>query len=203
MSCSYPDEIIKKVTDFHGHSCPGLTIGIRAAEYVTQELPQTPPASLVCVTETDMCAVDAVQYLTGCTYGKGNLIHLDYGKTVFSFFDRDKNTGFRLTLRDDAYGSSHAQLSRLMAKSTEGTISEAEQKTLAELRNSIKKHLLEQPLDRLFNRTDLDTVPPRPARVLASLSCDACSEKTMESRTRRFAGQTLCIPCFSRVEQKI
>jgi len=25
----------------------------------------------------------------------------------------------------------------------------------------------------------------------------------MESRTRRFDGQTLCIPCFEAVEQKI
>ena len=41
------------------------------------------------------------------------------------------------------------------------------------------------------------------ARILASLVCEACGESTMESRTRRFAGKTLCQPCFDRVEQKI
>jgi formylmethanofuran dehydrogenase subunit E len=44
---------------------------------------------------------------------------------------------------------------------------------------------------------------PRSARILASLICEACGESTMESRTRRFAGKTLCQPCFDRVEQKI
>ncbi|MDZ7620494.1 MAG: TraR/DksA C4-type zinc finger protein, partial [Patescibacteria group bacterium] len=38
---------------------------------------------------------------------------------------------------------------------------------------------------------------------LESLPCDACGESTMESRTRRFGGRTLCLPCFQAVEQKI
>ncbi len=35
-----------------------------------------------------MCGVDAIQVLTGCTYGKGNLIHRDLGKMAFSFYRR-------------------------------------------------------------------------------------------------------------------
>jgi len=46
-------------------------------------------------------------------------------------------------------------------------------------------------------------VMPRGARILASLVCEACGEATMESRTRRYAGQTLCQPCFNNVEQKV
>jgi formylmethanofuran dehydrogenase subunit E len=37
---------------------------------------------------------------------------------------------------------------------------------------------------------------PARARILTSLVCDACGEMTMETRTRRFQGRTLCIPCF-------
>ncbi|MBN1106125.1 MAG: TraR/DksA C4-type zinc finger protein, partial [Deltaproteobacteria bacterium] len=37
---------------------------------------------------------------------------------------------------------------------------------------------------------------PERARILSSLSCECCGEATMETRTRRFQGQVLCIPCF-------
>ncbi|MDQ3401020.1 MAG: TraR/DksA C4-type zinc finger protein, partial [Chloroflexota bacterium] len=33
-----------------------------------------------------------------------------------------------------------------------------------------------------------------------SLTCEDCDESTMETRTRRFGGRTLCIPCFERAE---
>lgn len=35
---------------------------------------------MVAIVENDSCAVDAIQVLTGCTLGKGNLIFRDYGK---------------------------------------------------------------------------------------------------------------------------
>ena len=65
MSCELPQETIAKVISFHGHSCPGLRIGIRASELARRELGDLPDTRLVCIVETDMCGVDAVQYLTG------------------------------------------------------------------------------------------------------------------------------------------
>jgi hypothetical protein len=38
--------------------------------------------------ENDSCAVDAVQVMTGCTFGKGNLIFRDYGKQAYTFMSR-------------------------------------------------------------------------------------------------------------------
>jgi len=74
MSCTYPEEKIKQTIAFHGHSCPGLAIGIRAAELARDRLGTPDQSDLVAVAETDMCGLDAIQFLTGCTYGKGNLI---------------------------------------------------------------------------------------------------------------------------------
>ena len=93
MSCRLTEETIAKVIDFHGHSCPGLSIGMRVSELAQRELGDLPDTQMVCITETDMCGVDAVQYLTGCTFGKGNLIHRDYGKMAFTFYDREKGHG--------------------------------------------------------------------------------------------------------------
>ncbi len=65
---------VADVTRFHGHMCPGLAMGIRAAEVALTEIgPHAEDEEVVAVVETDMCGVDAIQALTGCTFGKGNL----------------------------------------------------------------------------------------------------------------------------------
>lgn len=202
MTCTISQQTINETIQFHGHKCPGLAIGIRAAEYAKNEFPETPPTALVCVTETDMCGVDAIQYLTGCTFGKGNLIHRDYGKLAFSFHDRENNRGVRLVLRPDSRGPHYAELIELMEKESGAPLSPEDKQRLTELRSSLEKRLMTLPLDAVFRLENLVTSPPRPARILQSLSCADCGEQTMESRTRRFTGKTLCIPCYRKVEQK-
>jgi formylmethanofuran dehydrogenase subunit E len=123
MSCSIDKELIEKTIAFHGHSCPGLVIGIRAAELALQKLAHVDKEDLVAVVETDMCGVDAIQFLTSCTLGKGNLIHKDYGKTAFSFYDRSKNVGFRAVLRPDISGDIGPELRNLMKKAEAGIAS--------------------------------------------------------------------------------
>ena len=52
---------------------------------------------LVAIVENDSCSVDAIQYVTGCTMGKGNLIFRDYGKHAYTFFNRNTGKGIRIT----------------------------------------------------------------------------------------------------------
>jgi len=178
MTCSIKKETIKKTIEFHGHSCPGLTIGIRVSELAMEKLDIQNTTSPVCVAETDMCGVDAIQFLTGCSFGKGNLIHKDYGKSAFTFYDRDAQKGFRAVFKDN------------FARDEEN-------------RNNRIKRILQADLKDLFLTEDVDMPPVRPARILKSIQCDNCSEMTMESRIRLFDGKNFCIPCFQNVEQKI
>jgi len=177
MSCSLEKELIEKTIEFHGHSCPGLTIGIRASELAMEKLDIQNAKNPVCVAETDMCGVDAIQFLTGCSFGKGNLIHKDYGKSAFTFYDRDTKKGFRAVFTDFARDE-------------------------ADRDNRIQK-LLQASLTDLFTTQAVEVPPVRPARILKSIQCDSCREMTMESRIRLFDGKNLCIPCFQSVEQKI
>jgi formylmethanofuran dehydrogenase subunit E len=202
MSCSIEKELIEKTITFHGHSCPGLTIGIRAAELALQKLGQTDKEDLVAVVETDMCGVDAIQFLTGCTFGKGNLIHRDYGKTAFSFYDRSKNAGFRAVLRPDITGAIGSELRRLLKKVEAGAANEEERALVQSLRKELQERYMKAELGEMFIVTEPPLPIPKPARILASLKCEGCGEMTMESRTRRFDGKTFCLPCFDKVEQK-
>jgi len=202
MACSIDKELIEKTIDFHGHSCPGLVIGTRAAELALQKLGHADKNDLVAVVETDMCGVDAIQFLTGCTFGKGNLIHRDYGKMAFSFYDRSKNKGFRAVLRPDMSGEVGSELHSLVKKVEEGTANEEERVRYHELRKDLQERYMNADLEEMFIVTEPALPAPKPARILASLKCEACGEMTMESRTRRFDGKTLCLPCFEKVEQK-
>ena len=203
MTCRYTNEQIEKTIAFHGHSCPGLVIGIRAAELVRRKFGDVDPAGLLAVVETDMCGVDAIQALTGCTFGKGNLIHKDVGKMAFTFFDRNSGEGFRALLNPEQQAGIGRELRGLMKKVTTGQASDADKERSARLRTELQERYLQADLEEMFvigkPRIDL----PRGARVLDSLPCEACGEMTMESRTRRFDSKTLCIPCFEQVEQKL
>lgn len=48
-------ETIKRVAEFHGHMCPGLAMGIRAAELALRDIgPHAKDEEVVAVVETDM-----------------------------------------------------------------------------------------------------------------------------------------------------
>ncbi len=205
MGCTIDKDLIEKTIEFHGHTCPGLAIGIRVSELAMKNLDIIRAKGPVCVVETDMCAVDAVQYLTGCTFGKGNLIHKDYGKSGFSFFDRKTNRGFRALFKEEfrQKRQDHDQLRLLMQKIGEGSATEEEKEHAMEYRKASEKRIMDADLKDLFSVEELSAPPVRPARILESLECHECKEMTMESRTRRIGGNHYCIPCFMTKEQKV
>ena len=91
-------ETVQQIIEFHGHMCPGLAMGIRAAEVALAEIgPHSGDEEVVAIVETDMCSVDAIQFLTGCTFGKGNLIHHDFGKNAYTFVRRSDGRAVRVS----------------------------------------------------------------------------------------------------------
>ena len=98
------DEEFKKCVDFHGHTCPGIAIGFRAAQILMGRLGvrKAPDEELVAVVETDACGSDAIQVMTGCTFGKGNFIFKNYGKHAFSLSDRKQGRTVRVCLRSES-----------------------------------------------------------------------------------------------------
>ncbi|MGQ9858647.1 MAG: FmdE family protein [Thermodesulfobacteriota bacterium] len=194
---------IRRVIDFHGHSCPGLAIGIRAAEIGLVEVGRSSQdEEVVAVVETDMCGVDAIQVLMGCTFGKGNLIHLDYGKNAFSFFRRSDGKGIRVVTRPDVFNRPEEEMVRLRGKMDREGLSGEEKARLKELTASKVKEIMEADLKALFDVKEVSGPIPGKARILDGLLCDACGERTMESRIRRFMGQNLCPPCFEEREAR-
>ncbi len=190
------EQITARVVDFHGHMCPGLAMGIRAAEVALAEIgPHSADEEVVAVVETDMCGVDAIQFLTGCTFGKGNLIHLDYGKNAYTFIRRSDGRAVRVSTRPGVFGDDP----ELRSAISSGTATDAQRQRFWELQRARSVDLLEAPIEQLYEVREVDAEVPARARVFASIPCDACGEPTMRPRIREVEGRQLCPPCAEQV----
>ncbi len=203
MGCALDEELIDKARDFHGHWCPGLAIGIRAGEWVRQNLGTSADEEIVAVVETDACGVDAIQVLTGCTFGKGNLIYSDQGKQAYSFYRRGDGKSARLVLDNQKLGGGpDDQIAALFQKSAQGTISAEEQQVLNDFKEGWAKTIMEAELDDVFVIKQAGPMPKK-ARIMKSIVCAECGEATMETRTRNMHGQTFCQACFAQRESRM
>ena len=186
----------RKCVDFHGHICPGLVMGYRAAKAGLQWLRENraEDEEVVAVVETDSCGADAVQVLTGCTFGKGNFLFRDYGKMAFTFLSRASGQGVRVARKaaatppDDRHGE-------LVQKMRNGTASEEEKREFRALHLSRARLLLEMPLEELFALKPAALTLPEKARIEPTRICDGCGEPVMASRLAEQQGRRLCRAC--------
>jgi formylmethanofuran dehydrogenase subunit E len=190
------DPDLRDVVQFHGHLCPGLALGYRVAKAALRELNADRPQDeeLVAVVENDSCAADAIQYITGCTFGKGNLIFRDYGKHVYTFYNRRTGKGVRIA--EDFRGfENDTRYGELRTRQQAG---EDVSREMAEFKMDKVAAVLRAD-DKDFLKIEPALSPlPAPARIRASVRCAMCGERFMESRARVTGGRIVCISCFER-----
>ncbi|MDR3357166.1 MAG: FmdE family protein [Spirochaetaceae bacterium] len=166
-------ELWERSVEFHGHSCPGLAIGYKAAVYARELLGLgfSQDEEFVCVTETDACGVDAISVVLGCSVGKGNLLFKLRGKQAFSFFNRNTGKSVRLVTRE-------AQRN-------------------GRSREEAQRGILAAPCGEMFDVKTPSFGLPENARVFNSFVCECCGEKTAENYLRFEDGKKVCLDCFS------
>jgi formylmethanofuran dehydrogenase subunit E len=189
----------EEAAKFHGHVCPGLTIGYIAAKTGIENLEaeRDIDEELVAIVENDACGVDAVQVLTGCTIGKGNLIYRDHAKQVFTFICRDSGKAVRLALKasfniDDI----DPEVSKLRPKVMSGAATEQETQEYRKRMDGISRTMRETPVEEMFDVKFVDVEIPQKARIFNSVKCSKCGEMMAESRARVQNGEFVCIPCY-------
>jgi len=86
------DELIKAIVDFHGHLGPfiilGLKAGLLANAILGKDYIKTTAIVMADSSPPSSCFVDGIQFVTGCTMGKGN-IKLRKSKHVSVTFAKD------------------------------------------------------------------------------------------------------------------
>ncbi len=185
-----------RCVQFHGHTCPGLAIGFQAAKTLMNRLGvrKAPDEELLAIVETDACGADAIQVMTGCTFGKGNFIFKNYGKHAFSLMDRKKGKGIRASLLPEVFKSDLDYLS--LSKKVQGDKASAkETERFRQLQQERVERILGADPGSLFKIEEIAAEIPAKARIMESGICDFCGEPTKVNLLRNRNGNKLCIPC--------
>ncbi|MBK6319407.1 MAG: molybdopterin-guanine dinucleotide biosynthesis protein MobB [Dehalococcoidia bacterium] len=171
-----------------GHGCAGLILGTRlaltGAAALGIEVPDT-KKRLIVVSETDRCAVDGIQAVTGCRPGKRTLRLLDFGKLAASFLDEHTGRSVRVAARGD--------LRERVGATGEG-------------RHEIQRAAYAAwPTEDLFTVRDTplslsqyDRPGPPRARVL----CVTCGEEVSDGRHLQTELGPQCRPCRAGLETR-
>ncbi len=196
-----PQRTFEDAVLFHGHRCPGLALGYRAAEAGLAALGTGPSddEEVVAVVENDACGVDGLQVRSGCTFGKGNLVYRDHGKHVYTFYDRTTGRGVRVVSRPEfSTARIDPEFSALRQRVHAGTASPAERAAYDRRLRAVCAAILAMPADELFSiQPATEPVPPE-AAIHASETCEGCGESVAAHRVRVVGGRRLCIPCAER-----
>ncbi|MCL4475086.1 MAG: FmdE family protein [Nitrospirae bacterium] len=190
----------EEVVSFHGHSCPGLALGYRVALAALKAMDMekiSEDEELVAIVENDSCAVDAIQAVTGCTFGKGNLIFKDYGKQAYTFVKRPSGNGIRISI-DFTPPEETEKEKELWRRYGRGDRSEEVVRAVHNRKARKTRAILESPEKALLKITKVKVPLPQEARIYQSLSCGMCGEKMAEPKARVKEGKIVCIPCFER-----
>ena len=167
----------QEIIHFHGHECPGLAMGYKMATAAMESLEsvRAEDEELVTIVENDACGVDALQCVTGCTFGKGNLLFRDYGKPVYTIYCRSTRQGVRVHFHGKGIPES-----------------------LSEDRIALAQWILSAANDSVLSLSRVTIPEPEPAQIRESIPCSFCGERVMESRLRQLEAKPVCIPCYER-----
>ena len=168
---------LKDAVSFHGHLCPGLMIGWRAAKAAAKWLgvESSGDEELVTIAENDSCSVDAFQFLLSTTFGKGNLVFKDHGKQVFTVISRDQNRAVRVSFTGD----------KLKKTGPEGATD----------RQAFIEALLTAPDEDVVSLREVEPDPPSRAKIEPGVPCARCAEPTQKSKMAVIGDNRYCRPC--------
>jgi formylmethanofuran dehydrogenase subunit E len=191
---TFPEDF-QECVRFHGHLCPGLAIGYAAvkAGRGVLALASSEDEEIVAIVENDSCAVDAVQVLLGCTFGKGNLVFRDWGKQAFTFMERRSGRGVRVAFRGPMplQDERHA----LKLKIDAGGATDADRARWDDLRVEATHALVSADPGTFFDVREVTSDMPAPARIVTTELCEVCGENVMTTRLVRETGRALCRGC--------
>jgi formylmethanofuran dehydrogenase subunit E len=180
------DQLIAESVRTHGHLCPGQVIGVRMSLLGLYSIGIEAPCghdkkNIIVFVETDRCAVDAIQSVTGCSLGRRTLKFLDYGKMAATFLNVQTGRSVRIIAREEA----REKAARLSNGSGERYNAQIEAyKIMAD--------------HELFELMDVEVSLPSgdlPGKTSRRIQCDKCGEYIQGMKNVNQNGSSLCKPC--------
>jgi len=183
----------------HGHKCPAMPMGLRAGAAALNVLgvERAHDGQLLALVEigADHCATcfaDGVQMITGCTFGKGNIRKLHYGKWGLTLIDKKSGRAVRVAPRAETMQANRSSefFTRYREKGVPASA------VPDEIVAPLVERVMGAPVDQLFNVGEVFEHPWQdPPHSFAGFVCERCGEMTAEAYGRLLDGRRVCIPC--------
>jgi formylmethanofuran dehydrogenase subunit E len=197
------DELYQAGLILHGHKCPAMPMGLRAGLAALEALgvKRAMDGQLTALVEIDRdhcatCYADGVQIATGCTFGKGNIQKLGYGKFALTLVDNKTGRSVRVVTRPETIRTS--QESEFIQKRKQGIPASQIDANLSE---PLIENVLSAPTEALFavEPVKVSSLPAGRPHDFSTVICAECGEVTVERYVRVKHGKIVCIPCSEKV----
>lgn len=190
---------------FHGHKCPAMPMGLRVGAAAMNQLgvERAKDGQLLALVEIgdDHCATcfaDGVQMITGCTFGKGNIKKLHYGKWGVTLVDTVTGRAVRVTPKADA----------MMANKQSEFFSKYREKGIPA--SQVPNEVIDPMVARIMNTPDnqilqigevFDYPLEKKPHSFSGFVCNHCGEMTVEGYGRPLGDKKVCQPCYEKALQ--
>ena len=190
------DKEFQGVVQFHGCYCLDIAMGYRVAKALMREMgtDMDDMKAVFAQVGTPTCAVDAIQKVTGCTFGKRNLLLREAGKSVFIL--QNAKTGRAVRAYCHYWdGFDHSDL---RARRKEANAPGASAAAKAALQEALDEHIaaiLSAPETTLFRIERVQVAAPPKSSKYASEPCAQCGEYTNVGLLTDQGGRKVCPEC--------
>ncbi len=200
-----PKEFLKPGQQLHGHKCPAMPMGLRAAAAAMNALAvsRAKDKDLVAILELgedhcSHCFGDGVQMITGCTFGKGNLRTLPYGKFGLTIVDRATGRAVRVVPR--AAAQAKMKESRFFQEFRAKGVPAS--KVPEDVVEPLIQQVMSAPEEQILSvgaefRMELG----KAGETFATRPCDACGEMVVDRYLRVLGDKRVCIPCEEKAQR--
>jgi len=197
------DELYKAGLLLHGHKCPAMPMGLRAGLAALEALgvPRAADGQLTALVEIDRdhcatCYADGVQMATGCTFGKGNIQKLGYGKFALTLIDNKTKRSVRVVTRPETIQRSKE--SEFIGYRKQGVPASKIDPALSE---PLIETMMSAPTEAMFiveAVKEYNLPAPRP-HDFNTIICAECGEVAVERYARVKSGKIVCMPCAEKL----
>lgn len=192
-------ELLQAGLMLHGHKCPampmGLKVGLAALEKLGVE--RAKDGQLMALVELGdahcaTCFADGIQMATGCTFGKGNIQKLNYGKFGLTLIDKKSQRSVRVVPKAQA----------MLANKQTPFFTEYRMKGIPA--SQVPADIIDPMVEKVINMPDAQLLDIGEVQAhewhdaphsFDSFVCDRCGEMTVEPYGRVHGEEKICIPC--------
>ncbi len=194
-----PKAYLEAGQQLHGHKCPAMPLGLRAGAAAMNALgvDRAKDSQLLALLELGEghcahCFADGVQMITGCTFGKGNIEQLDYGKFGLTLVDKETGRAVRVVPRAEVQAATK-QTPFFKEYREKGIPASQVPEALVQ---PLIDRVMTMPEEALLKVGEVFEYKLEPKHEnFASFVCDRCGDMVVEKYGRIFGDRHVCIPC--------